>query len=403
MTDYAHKAVRNARSTAISRGAALVLLASVALVAEGAYAAALRVGWNSELSGAWTFTGTACFDAAKLALDEVNANGKRIELVVQDNQTNPAQAAAAARLLDAQEKVTLISGATNSDTSLAIYGFAEDNHIPFLVPVAAFPRLTKPGTRETFRMEPDAVGWGYAAAKFLKSLKPDATIGIMSSDFAVNRAILAGLKYQAEKDGLKIVSEFIFPQTASDATVQVAQMKALHPDFVYVAGASAFDATLTHQLIDFGFKPEQLYHPFGAPKQILAWGESSAGSYYGTFFDHNLPDLTDNGRRFVEAFRKAKGYSPGYQENFCYTTIYFLNEIADKASAGRDQMRDALRSADSKEITTGVPIRFDESGARTEYMYVMQLKSVGKNDFSSTKSGYVEWSAKTLPIYDLAP
>jgi len=381
----------------------VALLAVASIGIEASAAATLRVGWNSELSGAWTFTGGACLDAAKLALDEVNANGKRVELVIQDNQTNPAQAAAAARLLDAQEKVTLISGTTNSDTSLAIYGFAEDNHLPFLVPVAAFPRLTKPGTRETFRMEPDAVGWGYVAAKFFKSLKPNATIGIMSSDFAVNRAILAGLKYQAEKDGLKIVSEIVFPQTATDATVQVAQMKALHPDFVYVAGASAFDATLTHQLIDFGFKPEQLYHPFGAPKQILAWGESSAGSYYGTFFDHNLPNLTENGRRFVDAFRKAKGYSPGYQENFCYATVHFLGEIADKASAGRDQAREVLRGADSKEITTGVPIQFDESGARTEYMYVMQLKSVGKDDFTATKSSYLEWSAKTLPIYDLAP
>ncbi len=382
---------------------ACVVLALELAASGTASATPLRVGWNSELSGAWTFTGTACYDAAQLALTEVNSQDKRIELILQDNQTNPAQAAAAARLLDAQEKVTLISGPTNSDTSLAIYGFAEENQVPFLVPVAAFPRLTKPGTHETFRMEPDAVGWGYAAVKFFKSRKADATIGIMSSDFAVNRAIVAGLKYQAEKDGLKIVQEIVFPQTATDATVQIAQMKAKRPDFVYVAGASAFDATLTKQLLEFGFKPEQLYHPFGAPKQILAWGETSVGSYYGTFFDHNLPNLTENGHRFVEAFRKAKGYSPGYQENFCYATIHFLNEIADKASVSRDAMRTALRHADHKEITTGVPIKFDSSGARSEYIYVMQLKSVSKSDFGATKADYIEWSAQTLPVYDLAP
>ena len=56
--------------------------------------------------------------------------------------------------------------------------------VPFLVPVAAFPQLTKPGTQWTFRLEPAAVGWGYSIAKFVEQKKPGAKIAIM---YAISR------------------------------------------------------------------------------------------------------------------------------------------------------------------------------------------------------------------------
>ena len=90
--------------------------------------------------------GATCVAGLKLAQSTLNPPGKRpIEFVMMDNQTQPAQAVAAARNLDVQSKVLALSGPTSSDTALAIYGYAEQNKLPFLVPVAAFPQLTKPG------------------------------------------------------------------------------------------------------------------------------------------------------------------------------------------------------------------------------------------------------------------
>jgi branched-chain amino acid transport system substrate-binding protein len=383
----------------------LVLIGLVAALATpaGAEDRPFRIGWNTELSGPFTFAGTACLDAARLAEGEVNAGGKKIELVVRDNQTNPAQAAAVARALDTQDKVDLLSGPTNADVSLAAYGYAEQAGLPYLVPVASFPQLTKPGTKQTFRMEPDSVGWGYALVKFIKKMKPGATVGIMVNDLAINRAIVAGFEYQAPLDGLQIVDKVIFPQTAADAVVQVAQMKAKHPDFVLVSGAAlAFDATLTSQLLDLGFRPDQLIHPFGTAKVVLNWGARSAGSYFGTFFDKGLSTLTPEGKAFVDNFRAAKGYSPGFVENYCYNTVRFVGDLVAAGAHDRDSIRAALRAANANELTTGVPITFDENGARIAYMYLMQIKSIGKDDFSATQVDYLEWPADALPVYKLA-
>ena len=108
--------------------------------------------------------------------------------------------------------------------------------MPFLVPVAAFPQLTKPGTKYTFRIEPDAVGWGYALVKFLSERKPNAKIALMYADLALTRAITAGIKYQAPRSNMTIIADVVFPAGSNDATVQAAQVVAAKPDYVITIG-----------------------------------------------------------------------------------------------------------------------------------------------------------------------
>ena len=384
------------------------LLPSAVAAADAPKGEPIKIGWIAELSGTWSFFGATGLTAAQIAEEEINAKGgvlgRPIQVIPMDNRTDPAQAASAARMLDTQHKVLVLSGPTSSDTSLAIYGYAEQNQVPFVVPVAAFPRLTRPGTQWTFRVEPDAVGWGYAIVKFVEKMKPGASIALIYSDFALQRAIVAGIKYQAERSGIKIATDIIFPQNATDATVQAAQVKSRNPDFVMVSGGGAFDVTITNQLLDLGLKPEQIIHPFGAVKMILGWGPRSVGSYYGTFFDHSLGGLNDYAKGLITKFTQRKGYVPAYIENFCYATVYLIKEALEKAGAAdRTKFRDALRKINTKEITTGIPIVFDKNGARKEFMYFLQMKEVKKDIYQSKEAFYIEWDPEVIPVYQLAP
>ena len=368
----------------------------------------IKIGWIGELSGTWSFFGATGLTAAQIAEEEINAKGgvlgRPLQVIPMDNRTDPAQAASAARMLDTQQKVLVLSGPTSSDTSLAVYGYVEQNQVPFVVPVAAFPRLTRPGTQWTFRVEPDAVGWGYAIVKFIEKMKPGASIALLYSDFALQRAIVAGIKYQAERSGVKVAADIVFPQNAKDATVQAAQVKSKNPDFVFVSGGGAFDVTITNQVLDLGFKPEQIIHPFGAVKMILGWGPRSVGSYYGTFFDHSLGGLNDYAKGLISKFMQRKGYVPAYIENFCYATVYLIKEALEKAgTVDRTKFRDALRAINTKEITTGIPVTFDKNGARKEFMYFLQMKEVGKEIYQSKEAFYIEWNPEVIPVYDLAP
>lgn len=365
----------------------------------------VKIGFVTELTGPWSFFGTSCVAGLKLAELQINPAGKRkIEFITIDNQTRPDQALAASRNLDVQSKVIALSGPTSSDTALAMNGYAEQNKVPFVVPVAAFPQLTKPGTRYTFRIEPDAAGWGYAIAQFVAKQKPSAKVAVIYSDFALMRAIVAGLKYQASKAGLKIDPEILFPQGTSDATVQAAQVRAANPDYVVVIGAGGFDSTLTNQLLDIGIRTDQIIHPFGITTQVKNWGKRSVGSYYGTFFDANLDKLTAEGKQFVDQFRAQNDRPPSYIENYCFVTAHIIREVIDKnpgAGDDREKFRDAMSALKTKETTSGIPITFDKNGARKEYMYFMQIQDVQAKDYKSKQVFYIEWDPEVIPVYDL--
>ncbi len=387
-------------SCAWAAGLAAIMLGTAAQAQDP-----VKIGFVTEMTGPWAFFGTSCVAGLKLAEATLNPSGKRrVEFVTIDNQTQPAQAVAAARNLDVQSKVLALSGPTSSDTALAMNGYAEQNKVPVLVPVAAFPQLTKPGTRYTFRIEPDAAGWGYAIAQFVAKTKPGAKVALLYSDFALMRAISAGLKYQAAKSGLKIEPEIIFPQGSNDATVQAAQVLAAKPDFVVPIGAGAFDNTITNQLLDIGIKPEQIIHPYGITTQVKNWGKRSVGSYYGTFFDANLDELTAEGRKFVADFRAQNDRPPSYIENYCYVTAQIFRDVIDQhpdAADDREKFRDALSGFNGKESTSSIPISFDKNGARKEYIYYMQIKDVDAKDYKAKQVYYTEWDPEVIPVYEL--
>ncbi|MGA2893263.1 MAG: ABC transporter substrate-binding protein [Xanthobacteraceae bacterium] len=403
---------RNTMTGGAWRISAVTAFAAAAMTPFGAAAAQaqagepITIGFISELSGPYSFFGTSCKQGLEFAEKKIAAEGgvlnRPLTFKIMDDQTNPAQAVAAARSLDVQDNVLALTGPTSSDIALAIYGYAEQNKVPFVVPVAAFAQLTKPGTKYTFRVEPDAVGWGYAAAKFVAAQKAGAKLALMYTDNALARAITAGIKYQAEKENVSIVADILFPQGSNDATVQAAQVAAAKPDFVYLATVGAFDVTTTNQLLDLGIKPEQIIHNVGATTTLLGYGARSVGSNYGTFFDANLDNVTAEGHKFIDDFVQQVGRMPSYVENYCYNTAYIIKSAIEKAgTVDREKFRDAMSSLAMVEPTSGVPISFDKNGARKEYMYYMQLTGMAAKSYTAKKLFYIEWAPETLPVYDL--
>src|SRR4051794_39130831 len=84
--------MREARARAVTVGLAVALTSGAALAQDP-----VKIGFVTELTGPWSFFGTSCVAGLKLAEPQINPPGKRkIEFVTIDNQTQPAQAVAAA-------------------------------------------------------------------------------------------------------------------------------------------------------------------------------------------------------------------------------------------------------------------------------------------------------------------
>src|SRR5207302_4154848 len=90
----------------------------VALLGGAATAQTIKIGVNEPLTGPFAASGTYVVNGAKIAADEINAKGgvlgQKIELVIEDNKSNPTEAAAVAEKLITADKVPVMMGAWGS-------------------------------------------------------------------------------------------------------------------------------------------------------------------------------------------------------------------------------------------------------------------------------------------------
>lgn len=95
----------------------------------------------------------------ELAVDEVNAaggiGGRKIELVIRDDNANPGDAVRAAEELVSREKVDVLAGTFLSHIGLALTDFAKQKKIFFLAGEPLTDKITwQNGNRYTFRLRP---------------------------------------------------------------------------------------------------------------------------------------------------------------------------------------------------------------------------------------------------------
>ena len=98
----------------------------------------IRIGYLPALTGPSSSTGVAMNRGTLFAIDELNAaggiNGRKIELIVRDTQSDPTKAVNGAAELIHRQKVNIISGPGNSGESLAATPLIARENIPQLHP-----------------------------------------------------------------------------------------------------------------------------------------------------------------------------------------------------------------------------------------------------------------------------
>ena len=142
-----------------------LLLAGAALsltIAAPAFAQeTVKLGLVAAMSGQSAKSGEAIVRGLSLAIDEINAKGgllgKKVELLVRDDESNPAKGVIAARELVQREKVAAFFGGLDTPVSVAIVPFANQSKVPFIGVWAAGTAITRNGAPENYVFRVSAV------------------------------------------------------------------------------------------------------------------------------------------------------------------------------------------------------------------------------------------------------
>src|SRR3981081_948549 len=136
-------------------------LLSIAAVLPAKAEDTIKLGLVAAMSGQSAKSGEAIVRGLSLAIDEINAKGgllgKKVELLVRDDESNPAKGVIAARDLVQREKVVAFFGGLDTPVSVAIVPFANQSKVPFMGVLAAGTPITRNGAAENYVFRVSAV------------------------------------------------------------------------------------------------------------------------------------------------------------------------------------------------------------------------------------------------------
>jgi branched-chain amino acid transport system substrate-binding protein len=289
------------------------------LLAAGAHAQdTIKIGVTQPLTGAFAASGNYVAQGAKIAEEEINKAGgvlgKKIELIVEDNKSNPTEAVATAEKLIVRDKVPVMMGAWSSTLTLAVMPKLEEYKVPMLVETSSSGKITVSGNPYIFRISPTSE---MEAKAFTPIVKP---FGIKKADFLStnNDFGLGAAKAFAQmltEQGVEIgVMETMDPK-ATDFSAQLAKIKASGGDTLFVTTAVEQITLILKQAKDQQLKARIITTGgSNSPDQLIAQaGDAANGSYHIVFFAPWFPDALKNpdiAKKFI-ALWNGKGHNVG--------------------------------------------------------------------------------------------
>src|SRR6266480_5354367 len=205
-------------------------LAAIVLAAGVTTAAAqesIKVGVIQPLTGAFAASGNYVANGAKIAADEINAKGgvlgKKLELVIEDNKSNPTEAAAVAEKLIVHDKVPVLMGAWGSSFTLAVMPKLMEYKVPMLVETSSSGKITTSGNPYIFRISPPSSVEAIAFSPTVDKLgikKVDFLV--VNNDWGRGAADDFGKMFKAK--GIDVGLVETMDQAAQDMSAQLAKI-----------------------------------------------------------------------------------------------------------------------------------------------------------------------------------
>ena len=331
----------------------------------GAVSAAdtLKIGFNAPLTGFAASDGKSASEGAKLAVEQINStggiNGKKIELVIYDDQAKPAQAIPIANKLIGQDKVIIgISGSYSGPTRSAA-GVFQEAGIPYISAYAIHPDITRAGNF-VFRTSFLGQVQGRGGAKLVGELLGKKRVVIITLQNDFGKSLAAGFKSKAADFGIQIINEYQYSIKDRQFGSIVAKVKADKPDAIYASGYYFTAGPLVSQLRAAGVGvPIIGQEGYDSQKFIEIAGAAAEGIIITTSLDRdsNVPETRD----FIQAFEKRAGFKVDMVAASAHTAVMVAADALKRAGSTEPMALQKAIAATNLKVSTGT-IKFNRLG-----------------------------------------
>ncbi|HEU5195424.1 MAG TPA: ABC transporter substrate-binding protein [Methylomirabilota bacterium] len=373
----------------IVRTTTLLAVVLVLLVTPGSAQAPIKIGFITSLTGVAAQAAKDMVNGLTMYLEETGyqMGGRKVELIVEDDQGRPDTALAKLRKVVEHDQVHLVAGVLFGHLGYAVAPKIDEYKLPGMITVAASDDLTQ---RLKYRWVV-RTGWassqpshpfGEYAAKTLKYKK----VAVIASDYAFAWEVVGGFQKTFEESGGQVVQKLWVPLGAMDLSPYIARLKRdSDAVFTMIAGASTIqffkqyqDAGLTGKIPLIGGGP-------AVDEALLPqMGDEAIGIITPLIYSAALD--TPANRKFVKDYRAKFGKVPSYFSETNYTSGRWITE-AVKAVDGKVEDREAFLAALKKvQIPDALrgPLRLDAHGNPIQNVYFRKVERNKDGELQNT-------------------
>jgi len=309
--------------------------------------------------------------AAEMAVDEINRaggiNGRRLALVIKDDQARPERAIEVAVELRDDPRVVAVVGHVNSAATLAAATVYNSGTRPVLQisPASSSPLVTDAG-EWTFRVCPSDLQHGPVLAEWAYDQLGARRAAILYVNDEYGRGVLESFGAAFEQAGGTVISRdpYLPALIDSDDALDPYLLRAIRDslDALFIAGQATEAATIIRAARRLGYRGPVL-GPDGLTGLKEA-GPIAEGTYISSAF---LPDRPSTlAQRFVSEYRERYDELPDHRGAMTYDAIHLIARALAAVGPNRAALRDYIAGVGNGGSAPydGVSgtIAFDENG-----------------------------------------
>ncbi|MBV9491686.1 MAG: ABC transporter substrate-binding protein [Verrucomicrobia bacterium] len=324
----------------------LAALLGTALATSALAQDTIKIGEFGSLTGDNASFGISQNNGVQLAVQEINdaggVLGKKLELIVEDNQTKQGETTTIVRKLISQDHVVALIGEVASSKSLEAAPVAQAAKIPQLATAATNPRVTQTGDyifRVCFTDDFQAV----VIARFVLEKLQKHKIAFMTDvkqDYSVGLTNIA--KNYLQSHGTQIVREQSYSSGDKDFRAQLTDLKAANPDVIIITGYYPEAALIAKQARQFGIKATLVGGDgWDGSSLIPVGGKALEGAFFSNHYSNE--DKSPIVQAFVQKYQQKYHAMPDAFAALGYDATKLLaHAIQQAGSPDPAKIRDAI-------------------------------------------------------------
>ncbi|MDF2667877.1 MAG: hypothetical protein K0R67_183 [Paenibacillus sp.] len=291
---------------------------------------------NVKIGAVWPFAkqNDLFREGLELALEEINEqgvlNGKRIDLVLEDDEASVTAGLSIAQGFADDKSVSAVIGHRSSSVTIPASLIYENAGILQLAPAATSPKLTENNTKLVFRNIPDDVQLGNSLALYAQE-KGYKNIAIYYVDDEYGRGLANSFEDKAREAGLHIIDRVSGYKNSADVKRLTDKWAILDCDLVFMAGTTADGTAFIKEMRKAGMTVPVMGGDGLDSKEFASSGSAVEGTVIASIFHPTAP--TAQNEQFQKKFKSKYGVEPNKWAAQGYDSLHLLAYAIQKANS----------------------------------------------------------------------